>query len=308
MTGTAEDRAALEALDRRIRTLLPELYRDRYEEVQPISMGSAGLKFGADGQVAWDQMWGSFCDLAMAGGPPHKGSLLEPGTEDEIHAKPDKYENVVGEICRGVELVTDLATEASSNPGWVRVSCVNVATAEWLLRAITMENVSVRREGAELELPAGPGYRLEKEIKNVITVMAKTCHYWFGHVLREQRQQIRELLAAMELQSPLLQPAWRASRISERSPGEVKRDMTVMFNANGLRASTHTYAGWLGIECAEASKAVWLMRALVASNCLSRREGTVCFVPVDPLRDPSGEVAVGFVSRLTRLAEIQSAL
>ena len=78
MTGVA-DRRALEALDARLRTLLPEEYRDVYEDVQPISMGSAGLKYDADGQVAWDQMWGSFCDLAMAGGPPHKGTLLEPG-------------------------------------------------------------------------------------------------------------------------------------------------------------------------------------------------------------------------------------
>ena len=78
MTTTAEDRAALEVLNLRVRTLLPELYQDRSEEVQPVSMGSADLKFGADGQVAWEEMWGTFCDLAMTGGPPHKGSLLEP--------------------------------------------------------------------------------------------------------------------------------------------------------------------------------------------------------------------------------------
>jgi sirohydrochlorin cobaltochelatase len=308
MIATAEDRAALETLERRVRTLLPELYQDRYDEVQPVSMGSAGLKFAADGQVAWDEMWGSFCDLAMAGGPPHKGHLLEPATESQIRNEPDKYESVVKEICRGVELVTDLATELSSNPGWVRVSCVNVATAEWLLRAITMENVSVRREGAELELPAGPHYRIEKEIKNVITVMAKTCHYWFGHVLREQRQQIRELLAAMERESPLLQPAPLDHGLSSISAGQLKRKMAKLFNASGAQVSGHSYSGWLGIECADVSKAVWLMRSLVASNCLSRREGTVCFVPVDPLQDPNGELAVGFVSRLTRLAEIRSAL
>jgi sirohydrochlorin cobaltochelatase len=308
MTTTAEDRAALEILNLRVRTLLPELYQDRYEDVQPASMGSADLKFGADGQVAWDEMWSSFCDLAMAGGPPHKGSLLEPGTEEQIRAEPEKYETVVDEICRGIELVTDLATERSSNPGWVRVSCVNIATAEWLLRAIAMENVAVRREGAELELPAGPSYRLEKETKNVITVMAKTCHYWFGHVLREQRQQIRELLAAMEQESPLLQPAFSNDGVPASSADSLKRGLTKTFHANGLQVSAHTYSGWLGLECADVSKAVWLMRALVASNCLSRREDTVCFVPVDPLRDPSGELAVGFVSRLTRLAKIRSAL
>ena len=53
--------------------------------------------------------------------------------------------------------------------------------AVWLLRAIVVENVSVRREGATLFLPAGPGYRVEKEIKNVITAVAKTHHYWAEH-------------------------------------------------------------------------------------------------------------------------------
>jgi hypothetical protein len=31
------------------------------------------------------------------------------------------------------------------------------------------------------------------------------------------------------------------------------------------------------------------MRALVASNVLSRREGTVLFVPINPSTDPHGE-------------------
>src|SRR6186713_3136935 len=99
ITGAA-DRRALEALDARLKTLLPEEYRDSYEDVQPISMGSAALAYDTDGQVAWHQIWGSFCDLAMAGGPPHKGTLLEPGTEAEIDAQFGRYDDVVEEICR----------------------------------------------------------------------------------------------------------------------------------------------------------------------------------------------------------------
>jgi sirohydrochlorin cobaltochelatase len=53
--------------------------------------------------------------------------------------------------------------------------------ALWLLRAILVENVSVRREDNVLYLPAGPDFQLEKEIKNVITVVAKTHHYWIEH-------------------------------------------------------------------------------------------------------------------------------
>src|SRR5690606_26746672 len=134
-----EDRTALAELDSRLRTVLPEEYQDSYEAVQPVSMGSAGLKFGDDGRVAWDEIWGSFCDLAMAGGPPHKGTLLEPASPDAIAGAPDRYREVVDEICRGVTMVTDLATDESPAPGWIRVHCYSAAMAGWLLRAIVME-------------------------------------------------------------------------------------------------------------------------------------------------------------------------
>src|SRR5580704_16878945 len=108
MAMSLEDQTALKALEARIATILPEEYQSRYEDVQPVSMGSAGLKYGSDGKVAWNDMWATFCDLAMAGGPPHKGMLLEPGSQTEIDAQPDRYRQVVDEICRGVVMVTGL--------------------------------------------------------------------------------------------------------------------------------------------------------------------------------------------------------
>ena len=188
------DEPQLAALDLRLKTLLPEVYQDSYEDLQPVPMRSAGLKYAADGRVAWDEMWGSFCDLAMAGGPPHKGALLGPGRESDIDADFDAYDDAAEEICRGIRLVTGLRAYVSPNPGWVRVSCQGDAMAGWLLRAIVMENVAARRQGAMLDLPAAPEFRLDKEIKNVITVTAKTCHYWVGHVPRAQQQAIGELL------------------------------------------------------------------------------------------------------------------
>ena len=77
---TIDQQRALEELDFRLRIVLPEEYQDSYEEMAPVAMGAAALKYAADGTVAWDEIWGSFCDLAMAGGPPHKGTLLEPAT------------------------------------------------------------------------------------------------------------------------------------------------------------------------------------------------------------------------------------
>jgi sirohydrochlorin cobaltochelatase len=300
-TADAEVRQALEALDARLKTLLPEEYRDAYEEVQPISMGSAALKYDADGQVAWDQIWGSFCDLAMAGGPPHKGTLLEPGTEAEIDARFDRYDEVGEEICRGIRMVTGLRAYVAPTPGWVSVTCSGDAMADWLVRAIVMENVAARRRGAVLELPLAPHFRLEKEIKNVITVVAKTCHYWLGHIPRDQQQAIAGLFVTMAGESPLVEP-------DLSSPGPTSgRKLAGIIAAliqrdTGLRESTHRYAGWLGVECPSVRFAVWMMRALVASNVLSRREGEVLFVPVNPVTDPGGTIVAGAVGRLHRCA------
>src|SRR5258707_916122 len=111
-------------LEERLRIILPEDYHDSYEdEVQPVSMGSAGLRFDAKGKVAWNEMWDTFCDLAMAGGPPHKGRLLEPASPAVVEAEPDRYVEVVEEICRGIKMVTGFDAESAPTLGWVRVTC-----------------------------------------------------------------------------------------------------------------------------------------------------------------------------------------
>ena len=45
-----------------------------------------------------------------------------------------------------------------------------------------------------------------------------------------------------------------------------------------------------------------MMRALVASNVLSRREGTTLFVPVNPATDPRGTIVAGAVAHIYRCA------
>ena len=247
MTFAPTDQLLLQTLEARLRTLLPPEYQDAIQTVQPASMGSAGLKFGPDGRVAWNEIWATFCDLAMAGGPPHKGTLLEPATPAKIAAQPHLYQQVTDEICRGITLTTNLPAEPSPHPGWVRIHCTTHTMAAWLLRAVTMENVAVRsREGKTLDLPAGPAYRLEKEIKNVITVIAKTCHYWQGHIPPAQQQAIATTIEAMDAETLLLQP-------------------------------TH---GWQTLECESISTAIRTMHLLVASNILARRENTTVLIPL----------------------------
>jgi hypothetical protein len=223
----------------------------------------------------------------MAGGPPHKGALLAHGSADAVDADFARYDEVVEEICRGIRLATGLRAYPSPTPGWVCVTCHSDGMAGWLLRAITMENVDARRRGAVLELPAAPHFRLEREIKNVVTVIAKTSHYWLGHMPDSQRHAIAALLARMTAESPLLTP--------DPSADEARRDRPLAAAASraieqrtGLRSVMPTYPGWLGLECAGVRLAVWLMRALVAGNVLSRREGTVLYVPLDPALDRDG--------------------
>jgi Ni2+-binding GTPase involved in maturation of urease and hydrogenase len=72
-----------------------------------------------------------------------------------------------------------IVEEAST--GWLAVTCDSPEMAEWLRAAIVLENVAARADGCRLLLPAGPRYRLADEVKSVITVVAKTHHYWSAH-------------------------------------------------------------------------------------------------------------------------------
>lgn len=161
--------------------MLPPRYRNG-KVISAAPMGTAPMRYTDEGQVAWDEMWTDFCDLALAGGPPHRDTLLEPVPPDEVKADLENYERVVSEIERGWRLVTGLPTVRSEKSGWVGLQCEDEEMALWILRAIVVENVCVRREGSVLFLPAGPAFRLDKEIKNVITVVAKTHHYWTEHL------------------------------------------------------------------------------------------------------------------------------
>ncbi len=279
MNITIEDIVALEDLDGRIRAILPEQYQDVYDDVQPVSMGSAGLKFANDGRVAWNEIWATFCDLAMAGGPPHRGVLLEPAAEESIAAQPAKYKTVVEEIARGITLVTGLPAQAGE-PGWVEVRCRTQGMAGWLVRAIVMENVMASHNAETLLLPAGPEFRLEKEIKNVITATAKTNHYWTGHISEEQQWTIDSMFRKVKLLEP-------AGLREVQSDPDGYRTLLVRIQSGiserlGMVCFPNRYIGCIGVECPDVHAAIWIMRAMVVENIVARREGNVLFLPVQP--------------------------
>jgi sirohydrochlorin cobaltochelatase len=304
---TDEAQSALDELYATIALLLPETYQASYEALQPVSMRSAGLIYDDDGRVAWDRIWGSFCDLAMAGGPPHKGRLLEPATHAAVDAAPDRYDEVTWEIRRGITMVTDLRATPSALPGWVDVECYSDAMAAWLVRAIVMENVAATADGRRLRLPARPDFRLEKEIKNVITVIAKTCHYWLGHILPPQQYAIGQRLAALAEMSPVIAPVWPEDGSDPAAAvttalGERLREVP------GVGTASPRQPGWLGVICPDVVSAVWMTRALVAMNVLARREDTVLCVPVNVSTDPQGDRVAAALARVHWLAAIRGVL
>ena len=53
--------------------------------------------------------------------------------------------------------------------------------------AIILENVDARIEEERLLVPAGPDYELKDQVKSIITVVAKTHHYWQAQIAGGER-------------------------------------------------------------------------------------------------------------------------
>ena len=142
------------------------------------SMSSAPFVWRADGRPDWGSMWTTFCELALFGGPPQRG----PESALQASASGACDPAMVAEIRRGIWETTGLYAE-SSEPGRLVVSCDSPAMAQWMAEAIALENVEARAEEDRIVLPAGPGYRIDDEVKSIITVVAKTHHYWQAHIM-----------------------------------------------------------------------------------------------------------------------------
>lgn len=148
-------------------------------------MASAPIKYKEDGAVDWGNMWDTFCELAQSGGPPHRGSMLYAQEDADIHHP--NYQAAVAEIVRGITEVSGLSARASA-VGWLEMECPMPGMAQWLAEAICQENVQARADGNNLFVPVGDYFTLKGEIKNVITAVAKTTHYWGDHLPIEVKQ------------------------------------------------------------------------------------------------------------------------
>ena len=161
-------------LDARTREYAPPARPDPAQ-----AMSSAPFVWQEDGRPDWASMWTTFCELALYGGPPQRGpdsALRAPSGEA---AGSDGA--MLAEMRRGIWETTGLYAE-SGGPGWLAVTCDTPTMAAWMCAAIILENVDARVDEDRLMVPAGPDYELKDQVKSIITVVAKTHHYWQAHI------------------------------------------------------------------------------------------------------------------------------
>jgi hypothetical protein len=164
-------------------------------------MGAAPFVYLEDGKPDWSTMWQGFCELALCGGPPHRGPDHPVEAPNEVAsplpvadgsqrghleaAEEMEVNDAIGEIRRGIFETTGLFAEPSAQ-GWLAVSCHSKRMAAWMCAAIIFENVDARCEDEVLYVPASADFELKNQIKSVITVVAKVNHYWQAHVAEQE--------------------------------------------------------------------------------------------------------------------------
>lgn len=147
-------------------------------------MSAAPFVYRDDGRPDWASMWEGFCELALYGGPPHRGAdnpVEAPQTDDDAMTVSD----AITEIRRGIFETTGLFSEPAP-PNWMAITCHSKRMAAWMCAAIILENVDARCEDEVLYVPASSDFELTNQIKSVITVVAKVNHYWQAHIAEQE--------------------------------------------------------------------------------------------------------------------------
>jgi sirohydrochlorin cobaltochelatase len=147
-------------------------------------MSAAPFVYRDDGRPDWAAMWQGFCELALYGGPPHRGPD-SPLEAEEGESDSMTLNDAIIEIRRGIFETTGLFSEPSP-PSWMAVTCNSKRMAAWMCAAIILENVDARCEDEVLYVPASPDFEMKNQIKSVITVVAKVNHYWQAHIAEQQ--------------------------------------------------------------------------------------------------------------------------
>ena len=150
---------------------------------QAATMSSADFVYQPDGRPDWRAMWEGFCELALYGGPPHRGVDSALGFAP-LDAPATEGFDAIDEIRRGIWMTTGLYSD-EDEPAWLTITCRSRAMAAWMCATIILENVEAKFEDERLMVPASASFTLKDEVKSVITVVAKTHHYWTAHTIQQ---------------------------------------------------------------------------------------------------------------------------
>lgn len=150
------------------------------KDIKNAPMKSAPLAYESNGEVAWDKMWDSYCYLAKEGGPPHRDTVLK-GRKENNDFDSKNYKDAVIEILRAYKLLVPYKSYEKDSKGWIIVKLYSKNMAAWYADIINSENIECKQYGKEIHLPVNDDYSLEKEIKNLVTVLGKAYHYWKLH-------------------------------------------------------------------------------------------------------------------------------
>lgn len=175
-------------------------------------MGAAPMLYREDGAVDWGQMWTTFCALALEGGPPHRSADSYIPPQPAADPRHPRYAWAVAEICRGIAEASGLRASAAE-PGWIAVECAAPGQAGWLAAAIEEERVAARADGERLLVPVAETFQIQGEIKSIVTVVAKTSHYWNEHLPPQVKQ-------SLALEAKLARLGRRLTRLWRRRAAE----------------------------------------------------------------------------------------
>ena len=117
--------------------------------------------------------------LALDGGPPHRGTMLYAPSAIADLTDP-RYDDVVFEIQRGIQAVSGLFAEAAEPMDRHGNRPRRICPLAGHRHRRRKRRGTPRRH--ESTAAVRPGFHHQGEIKNVITAVAKTTHYYGEHV------------------------------------------------------------------------------------------------------------------------------
>ena len=230
----------------------PRMYQDSYEDVQPVSMGSAGLKYGArrhrwrgtrSGERSATWRWPAArrtrarCSNRA---PRRHRRAARPlrGGRRKRSAAASRWRPI--STARPVARARLGARDLSQRRRWPAGCC---ARSSW--------RTSPRSaRGRRSTFPPRRTFGSRKRSRTSSPSSPRPATTGLGHMPCAQQRAIADLFATMAEESPLVEPALASDDGAEPSARRTVAPAWLRSIARHRAApAPHRYAGWLGVEC-----------------------------------------------------------